>query len=73
MKWAVLANDQGIVSLGSDGKIPLDGRWKMKSIPRRVWEYRERFKTNFPHKYKEWTRFGIVTTLKDDPRTTYPI
>lgn len=73
MKYAILTNDKGISVLGSDGIVPLDGRWNLETIKKNVQEYRERYKKNFLHKYEYWTHFGIVNGLKHDPTTTHKI
>lgn len=71
--YAILCDANGKSTLGSDGKIRIDGRFGRSRIETVVREYRERFRVNFPGKYAEWTTYGIVSSLRDDPTTVFPI
>lgn len=71
--FAVLCDSAGKPTLGTDGKIWVDGRFGKYRVRQVVWEYRERFRDNFPGKYAEWTTYGIVPSLRNDPTTVYSI
>ena len=69
--YAILTKADGRPTLGSDGKIWIDGRFGHCRILEVVRNYRDGFKDNFPGKYADWVCYGIVASLRDDPSTTY--
>lgn len=52
-----LCDKDGNTLCGSDGNFNIDKRFGLERIHETVREYRERFKTNFLHKYEHWTHF----------------
>ena len=71
--YAILTDAAGVANCGSDGKIPIDGRFGPARILATVQEYRERFKANFPATYASWTHYGLVSSLRNDPNEVFPI
>lgn len=52
-----LCNKNKETLCGSDGNFNIDKRFGTFRIINEVFNYRERFKINFPHKYEHWTHF----------------
>jgi len=52
-----LCDENGKTLCGSDGNFDVDRRLNFQNIHKQIIEYRERFKSNFPHKYEHWTHF----------------
>lgn len=74
MKHAILTNSKGQrPHLGSDGILPLDGRWSNRTIGLKVAQFKARYKANFRDKHDAYTHYGVVSSLKYDPTTWMPI
>jgi hypothetical protein len=58
-----LCDSNGNTLCGSDGNFNVDKRKNLQNIRREIVEYKERFKTNFPHKYNYWTHFIFKNKL----------
>ncbi len=56
-KKVTLCNFEGNSVLGSDGHIPVDGRFNLIRVRADVVEYRERYRKHFAWKAGFWTHF----------------
>lgn len=63
MKYAILCDSLGETLCGTDGYIPLDGRFGEQRIRTEVLHYRMRFFKNFQHKWEHWTHYMITTSV----------
>jgi len=63
VKWAILCDGSGRTTLGTDGKIPLDGRlgrWRALNV---VEAYRDSFRAHFPHKVERWSHVMFTRSI----------
>jgi hypothetical protein len=56
-KKVTLCNSEGERLCGSDGHIPVDGRFSLFRVRADVVEYRERYRKHFAWKAEYWTHF----------------
>jgi hypothetical protein len=69
MKWAILCDGTGRDTLGSDGKIPIDGRLNQASALDVCRRYRNRYRKHFPHKVARWTHVVFAQSLRGQEGT----